>query len=81
MMLVAEFKIVDRGDSCNYTLDTIEFGSLGNCLVWLYVKAKCKEKCLQSQVSVLGKTDLSRTCFASAVSLTRYRSVLAVVPS
>lgn len=47
MMLVAEFKIVDCGDGCNYTVNTIEFGNLGTCLVWLYVKAKCEEKCLQ----------------------------------
>lgn len=46
MMLVAEFKIVYCGDG-NYTLGAIEFSDLGNCLVWLYVKAKCEEKCLQ----------------------------------
>lgn len=44
MMLVAVFKIGDCGDSCNYI---IEFGNLGNCLVWFYVKAKSEEKCLQ----------------------------------
>lgn len=60
MMLFAEFKIVDCGDSCNYTIDTIEFGSLGNCLVWLYAKAKWKEKCLQSWASVLERAQVGQ---------------------
>lgn len=65
MMLVAEFKIVYCGDG-NYTLGAIEFSDLDNCLVWLYVKAKCEEKCLQYWISVLERTQV---CQGPAVLL------------
>lgn len=79
MMLVAVFKIGDCGDSCNYI---IEFGNLGNCLVWFYVKAKSEEKMSAVLNQCSGKdTGLSGTCSASPVSLTCYRSASAVVSS